>query len=89
MLTGVAILVHGPGHDFAGAGVFVVVVLALIAAVFIRVYGGGNHPRRPAGHHPRRRSAHRSPRQVAHHTGHPPDRRRDRGRGTRQKPGED
>ncbi len=88
MLTGVAILVHGPGHDFAGAGVFVVVVLALIAAIFIRVYGGGN-PRRPAGHHPRRRPAYRSPRQAANHTGRPPDRRRDRGRGARQKPGEE
>jgi hypothetical protein len=73
MLTGVAILVHGPGHDFPGAGAFVLIVLALIAAIFIRVYGGGNQPRGPTGHHPRRRSARKSTRQAAHDARHRPD----------------
>lgn len=74
MLSGVAVLVHGPGHDFAGAGAFVLVVLALIVLIFIRVYGGGNQPRGPTGHHSRRRTARKSGRQAAHHAGHPPDR---------------
>jgi hypothetical protein len=71
MLTGLAILVHGPGHDFAGAGVFVVVVLALIVLIFMRVYGGGNQPHGPAGHRSRRRTARKSGRQTAHRASHP------------------
>lgn len=74
MLTGVAILVHGPGHDFAGAGAFVVIVLALIVLIFFRMYSQGNQTRGPTGHHSRRRSARKSGRQAAHHARHPQDR---------------
>jgi hypothetical protein len=71
MLTGVAILVQGPGHDFAGAGAFVLAVLVIIAVIFIRVYGGGNQARGPTGHHSRRRAPHKSGRQAAHQARHP------------------
>ncbi len=42
MLTGVAIIARGPNHDFSGAGVFVIVVIVLIALIFIRMYGRRN-----------------------------------------------
>jgi hypothetical protein len=81
MLTGVAILVQMPAHDFPGAGAFVLVVLVLIAAIFIRVYGWGNKTRGPTGHHSRRRTAHRSGRQTVHHASHQPQRDDNHGHG--------
>ena len=42
MLTGVAIMVHGPSHNFGGADIFVIVFIALIVLIFIRVYGRRN-----------------------------------------------
>jgi hypothetical protein len=39
MLSGVAIMVHGPSHNFGGAGIFVIVFIALIVLIFVRVYG--------------------------------------------------
>ena len=63
MLTGIAILVHGPRYIPYG-WVFVVVVLVLIAAVFIRVYGRGNRSADQTGHRSR---------QAEHHEGHKPE----------------
>ncbi len=40
MLTGIAVMVHGPSHNFGGASIFVVLVLLVIVAIFIRAYGG-------------------------------------------------
>ncbi len=79
MLTGVAILVRGPGRDFAGAGAFVVIVLVLIVVIFIRVYGGGSRPRGPTGHHSRRRTARKPGRRAAHPASHPSERGRNHG----------
>ncbi len=74
VLTSIAIVIRGPGHDFPGAGVFVIVVLVLIVLIFIRVYGGGNQPgRRSAYRSRRRRSAHRA--------NHPPAQSHPRARG--------
>jgi hypothetical protein len=39
MLSGIAIMVHGPSHNFAGADVFVIVFIALIVLIFVRMYG--------------------------------------------------
>jgi hypothetical protein len=41
MLTGIAILVHGPRYMPYG-WVFVVVVLFLIVLIFVRIYGRGD-----------------------------------------------
>jgi hypothetical protein len=61
-VTGLA-LIRGPAHDFPGAGIFVIVVLAVIVLIFIRVYGGGNQPGQ--------RISHRSRRRTVHHVNHP------------------
>jgi len=61
MLTGVAILVHGPRY-LPYAWVFVVVVVLLIVLIFIRVYVMGDRSRGVAGHHSRRRTGHRASR---------------------------
>jgi hypothetical protein len=60
MLTGVAVMIQGPGHNFTGAWVFVVVVLALIVLIFLRVYGGRDGSGRRTGHRSRWRAARRS-----------------------------
>jgi hypothetical protein len=65
MLTAVALIaapsymVHGPGHNFAGAWEFVAVVLVLIAAIFVRVYVLGDWFRRRAAHRSGQRGVHR------------------------------
>jgi hypothetical protein len=64
MLTGIAIMVHGPRYMPYG-WVFVAVVIVLIAAVFIRVYGRGDRSDRQAGHRSR---------QTEHHDSHVPAR---------------
>jgi hypothetical protein len=81
MLSGVAIIVHGPVHDFGGAGIFVIVVLALIVAIFVRVYVVGGRSKGPAGHHSRRRAGHgisHAP-EAGHHAGHASERNGDHG----------
>ena len=60
MLTAVAFEPSTNGHDFAGAGVFVIVVLAVIVLIFIRVYVVGDRSRRLRGHRARRRTGHHS-----------------------------
>jgi hypothetical protein len=41
MLTGVALLIHGPRHGFGFSGeVFIALVVVLIVLIFARVYGG-------------------------------------------------
>jgi hypothetical protein len=39
MMTHVVALWRGPTHNFPGAWIFVVVVLAIIVLIFVRVYG--------------------------------------------------
>lgn len=58
MLTVVAFEPSTNGHDFAGAGVFVIVVLAVIVLIFMRVYVVGDRSRRLRGHRARRRTRH-------------------------------
>ena len=66
MLIGIAVMFRGPTHNFTGAWEFVVAVLVVIVAIFIRMYGG----RGPYG----RRSAHRSKRRTSHSPSHAPER---------------
>ncbi len=40
MLTGIAVITHGPSHNFDGASIFVALVLLVIVVIFIRAYGG-------------------------------------------------
>ena len=81
-MTGIALMIRGPGHNFAGAWEFVVAVLLIIVVIFVRVYG----PRRGSGpktthrathrttQRTARRSTHRSGRQTAHGASHEPGR---------------
>ncbi|HEY5015828.1 MAG TPA: hypothetical protein VII59_03525 [Streptosporangiaceae bacterium] len=39
MMTGIAVRIEGPSHNFTGAWEFVVAVLLIIVIIFIRVYG--------------------------------------------------
>jgi hypothetical protein len=82
-MTGIAVMIEGPSHNFAGAWEFVVAVLLIILVIFVRMYG----PRRRSG--PRsthrtpqtsrqttrrtvRRRTHRAERKAAHGAGHEP-----------------
>jgi hypothetical protein len=60
MMTGIALMVRGPSHDFGGAWEFVVAVLLIILFIFYRVYG----PRKRSGprlsHHTSRKTGRRS-----------------------------
>jgi hypothetical protein len=44
-MTGIALMIRGPGHNFPGAVEFVIAVLVVILAIFFRMYG----PRRRSG----------------------------------------
>jgi hypothetical protein len=55
-MSGIALMIRGPGHNFPGAVEFVIAVLVVILAIFFRMYG------------PRRRSG----RPTAHGAGHAP-----------------
>ena len=79
-MTGIALMIRGPAHNFPGAIEFVIAVLAIIVVIFVRMYG----PRRRSG--PRtthrtshqtvrrtvRRSTNRAGRLTAHGDGHQP-----------------
>jgi hypothetical protein len=58
VLTRVAFMPSTDGHDFTGAGVFVIVFLAIIVLIFIRVFVAGGRPGRLRGHRSRRRTGH-------------------------------
>jgi hypothetical protein len=83
-MTGIALMIRGPAHNFPGAVEFVIAVLVIILAIFFRMYG----PRRRSG--PRtehrttrrtvRRSAHRSRRPAAHGADHEPGQNTNNGR---------
>jgi hypothetical protein len=62
MIAAPSYMVHGPGHNFAGAWEFVVVVLVIIAAIFVRVYVLGDWFRQRAVH----RAAQRPGQRAAH-----------------------
>jgi hypothetical protein len=74
MLTGVAVMVEGPSHNFTGASVFVVVFLALIVMIFVRVYGkrGRSGPR--TTHRSKRRTVHQTVDRSGPRTPHDPSR---------------
>jgi hypothetical protein len=78
MLTGIAILVHGPRYMPYG-WVFVIVVVFLIALIFVRVYGRGGRSARVTGHRSGRRNGHRSVQGTAHHASHPTEQGGDHG----------
>jgi hypothetical protein len=61
-MTGIALMIHGPSHDFGGAWEFVVAVLLIIAVIFFRVYG----PRKRSGP----RATHRTPRKTVRQSEH-------------------
>ena len=44
-MTGIALMIRGPAHNFPGAVEFVIAVLVIILAIFFRMYG----PRRRSG----------------------------------------
>ena len=79
-MTGIALMIRGPAHNFPGAIEFVIAVLVIIVGSVVRMYG----PRRRSG--PRvthrtphqtvrrtvRRRTHRAERLTAHGDGHEP-----------------
>ena len=79
-MTGIALMIHGPAHNFPGAIEFVIVVLVIIVVIFVRVYG----PRRRSGPSATHRTSHqtvrrtvrrntnRAGRTTAHGDGHQP-----------------
>jgi hypothetical protein len=60
MMTGIALMIRGPGHNFGGAWEFVVAVLLIIVVIFFRVYGPHKRSGPPASHHTSRRTVRRS-----------------------------
>ena len=79
MLTSVAYGSPRISGPIPYAWVFVVVVLALIALIFMRVYGGRDQSGRQAGHHSRRRTAHRSAQRTEHGASRAPEHGADHG----------
>jgi hypothetical protein len=79
-MTGIALMIRGPAHNFPGAIEFVIVVLVIIAAIFVRMYGPrswfGSRKTHQASHQTVRRnvrrSTHRSERSAAHGDGRQP-----------------
>lgn len=67
-MTGIAVMITGPGHNFAGAWEFVVAVLLIIVVIFVRVYGPRKWPWSRTEHRTTRRTVrpgtHRSGRQT-------------------------
>jgi hypothetical protein len=77
-MTGIALMIRGPAHNFPGAVEFVIVVLVIILAIFFRMYGPRRRSGPPTEHRTTRRtvrrSAHRSRRPTTHDAGHEPGR---------------
>jgi len=38
-MTGIALMIRGPAHNFPGAIEFVIAVLVIIVVIFVRMYG--------------------------------------------------
>jgi hypothetical protein len=72
-MTGIALMIRGPAHNFPGAVEFVIAVLVIILAIFFRMYG----PRRRSGpqteHRTTRRTVRRSTRRPRRPTAHGAD----------------
>ena len=60
MMTGIALMIRGPGHNFGGAWEFVVAVLLIIVVIFFRAYGPHKRSWPRASHHTPRRTVRRS-----------------------------
>ena len=75
-MTGIALMIRGPAHNFPGAVEFVIVVLVIILAIFFRMYGPRRRSGPPAEHRTTRRivrrRTHRSKRPTAHGADHDP-----------------
>jgi hypothetical protein len=79
-MTGIALMIRGPAHNFPGAIEFVIVVLVIIAVIFVRMYGPrswfGSRTKHETSHQTVRRTVrrrtHRSERPTAHGDGHQP-----------------
>jgi hypothetical protein len=59
-MTGIALMIRGPAHNFPGAIEFVIAVLAIIVVIFVRVYG----PRRRSGTRTTHRTSHQTVRRT-------------------------
>ena len=66
-MTGIALMIRGPGHNFPGAVEFVIAVLVIILAIFFRMYG----PRRRSGP----KATHRTTERTTQRTARRPERR--------------
>ena len=79
-MTGIALMIRGPAHNFPGAIEFVIVVLVIIVVIFVRMYGPrswfGSRTKHETSHQTVRRTVrrrtHRSERSAAHGDGHQP-----------------
>jgi ABC-type nickel/cobalt efflux system permease component RcnA len=69
-MTGIAIMIRGPGHNFPGAIEFVIAVLVIILAIFVRMYGPrswfGSRKTHKTSRRTVRQSTHPAPRPTAH-----------------------
>jgi hypothetical protein len=83
-MTGIALMIRGPAHNFPGAVEFVIAVLVIILAIFFRMYGPRRRSGPPTEHRTTRRivrrSAHRSGRPTAHGAGNEPGQNINNGR---------
>jgi hypothetical protein len=66
-MTGIALMIRGPAHNFPGAVEFVIAVLVIILAIFFRMYG----PRRRSGP----KATHRTTERTTQRTARRPERR--------------
>jgi hypothetical protein len=60
-MTGIALMIRGPAHNFPGAIEFVIAVLVIIVVIFVRMYG----PRRWSGPRATHRTSHPTVRRTA------------------------
>jgi hypothetical protein len=63
-MTGIALMIRGPGHNFPGAWEFVVAVLLIIVVIFVRMYGPRRH--RQSGQQTTHRTTRRTLRRSTH-----------------------
>jgi ABC-type nickel/cobalt efflux system permease component RcnA len=65
-MTGIAIMIRGPGHNFPGAIEFVIAVLVIILAIFVRMYGPRSWFGSRKTHKTSRQTSRRTVRQSTH-----------------------
>jgi hypothetical protein len=72
-MTGIALMIRGPAHNFPGAVEFVIAVLVIILAIFFRMYGPRRRSGPPTEHRTTRRTVRRSTRRPGRPTAHGAD----------------